>query len=100
MFYLLNLDESPDDTPLVLPVNWAYNILDEFVYDFQSFAELRANLESKTDDEIELLTINSEVIQNCDISIYKFISVFFSPLSLYSNPILMQLFRPGQFNGY
>jgi translation initiation factor 3 subunit L len=44
-----------------LPNQWLWDIIDEFVYQFQSFAQYRNNLKNKTDAELELLKKNPDV---------------------------------------
>ena len=41
--------------PLELPPHWLWDIIDEFIYQFQTFCQFRANLEDRTDAEIEML---------------------------------------------
>jgi translation initiation factor 3 subunit L len=41
--------------PLSLPANWLWDIIDEFIYQFQSFALFRSRPASKTDDELTML---------------------------------------------
>ncbi|KAG1765551.1 RNA polymerase I-associated factor PAF67-domain-containing protein [Suillus occidentalis] len=50
--YLLNSDGP---VPLSLPANWLWDIIDEFIYQFQSFALFRSRPASKTDDELTML---------------------------------------------
>ena len=40
---------------LELPVQWLWDIVDEFIYQFQVFCQYRSNLSNKVDDEIERL---------------------------------------------
>lgn len=40
---------------MMLPNNWLWNMVDEFLYQFQSFAQHRAKLGNKSQEEIELL---------------------------------------------
>ncbi|XP_018375639.1 PREDICTED: eukaryotic translation initiation factor 3 subunit L [Trachymyrmex cornetzi] len=51
------------DTPvqLELPDQWLWELIDEFVYQFQSFAQYRANLSNKTPDEIENLNAHNKI---------------------------------------
>jgi translation initiation factor 3 subunit L len=58
----LHSDHSSDDlvdsdgpVPLSLPANWLWDIIDEFIYQFQSFALFRSRPASKTDDELTML---------------------------------------------
>lgn len=38
-----------------LPNQWLWDMVDEFVYQFQSYCQYRAKLKSKTDEELQLL---------------------------------------------
>ncbi len=51
------------DTPvtLELPNQWLWEIIDEFIYQFQSFQQFRAKLHKKSQDEIEVLRHNPRV---------------------------------------
>jgi translation initiation factor 3 subunit L len=40
---------------MLLPNAWLWSMVDEFLYQFQSFAQYRAKLSSKSAEEIELL---------------------------------------------
>lgn len=40
---------------MMLPNIWLWNMIDEFLYQFQSFAQYRAKLTTKSAEEIELL---------------------------------------------
>lgn len=40
---------------MMLPNVWLWNMVDEFLYQFQSFAQYRAKLTTKSPEEIELL---------------------------------------------
>ncbi|KAF8634026.1 hypothetical protein AX17_004291 [Amanita inopinata Kibby_2008] len=50
--YLLNSDGP---VPLELPEQWLWDIIDEFIYQFQVFCTWRSKVKSKTDDEITML---------------------------------------------
>ncbi|KAK2154394.1 hypothetical protein LSH36_269g04005 [Paralvinella palmiformis] len=54
-----NAAESP--VPLELPNQWLWDIIDEFIYQFQSFSQYRCKLSKKTDEEIEALQANPKV---------------------------------------
>ncbi|KAH8328789.1 hypothetical protein KR059_001521, partial [Drosophila kikkawai] len=43
---------------LELPDIWLWELVDEFVYQFQNFAQYRARLTDKTEDEIQQLCVN------------------------------------------
>jgi translation initiation factor 3 subunit L len=40
---------------MMLPNVWLWNMVDEFLYQFQSFAQYRSKLTTKSQEEIELL---------------------------------------------
>ena len=46
-----------------LPNQWLWDMVDEFVYQFQSFCQYRAKVKSKTDQEIALLRQNDQVLR-------------------------------------
>ncbi|KIK96620.1 hypothetical protein PAXRUDRAFT_825766 [Paxillus rubicundulus Ve08.2h10] len=50
--YLLNSDGP---VTLSLPAQWLWDIIDEFIYQFQSFALFRSRPANKTDDELAML---------------------------------------------
>lgn len=56
--YILNENEP---VSLELPDQWLWELIDEFVYQFQSFTQYKANVSQKTDEEIETLASNSKV---------------------------------------
>ncbi|KAI0087211.1 eukaryotic translation initiation factor 3 subunit 6 [Irpex rosettiformis] len=56
--YLLNSDGP---VPLELPEQWLWDIIDEFIYQFQSFCVWRSKVKSKTDEELMLLVDGSQV---------------------------------------
>lgn len=47
--------------PLELPEQWLWDIIDEFIYQFQSFCVWRSKVKSKTDEELMLLVDGSQV---------------------------------------
>jgi len=51
------------DTPvqLELPNQWLWDIIDEFIYQFQSFCQYRAKLKSKPREEIQRLKDNPHI---------------------------------------
>jgi len=51
------------ETPvnLELPNQWLWEIIDEFIYQFQAFSQYRAKLQKKSGDEIECLKKNPQV---------------------------------------
>ncbi len=40
---------------LELPNQWLWDIVDEFIYQFQSYSQYRARLNKKTDEELDML---------------------------------------------
>ncbi|KAL7421966.1 hypothetical protein Q5752_003738 [Cryptotrichosporon argae] len=68
--YLLN-SEGP--VPLDLPIQWLWDMLDEFVYQFQSFAQWRANAKGKNEDELDMLAEASQIW-----SCYSVLNVLYS----------------------
>lgn len=44
-----------------LPNQWLWDMVDEFVYQFQSFCQYRAKMKSKTEQEIALLKQSDQV---------------------------------------
>ncbi|SPO39876.1 related to eIF3l - translation initiation factor 3 subunit L [Pseudozyma flocculosa] len=50
--YVLN-SEGP--VQLELPAQWLWDIVDEFIYQFQSYSQWRNRVSNKTDDEVALL---------------------------------------------
>jgi len=56
--YILNADQP---VPLELPDQWLWELVDEFVYQFQSFAQFRARVQKKTPEELEKLHAQNKV---------------------------------------
>ncbi|KAG5870721.1 hypothetical protein JTB14_017054 [Gonioctena quinquepunctata] len=56
--YILSAEEP---VPLELPDLWLWELIDEFVYQFQSFAQYRARLQNKKPAELETLNTNNKV---------------------------------------
>jgi translation initiation factor 3 subunit L len=46
---------------LELPDQWLWELVDEFVYQFQSFAQFRARIQKKTPEELESLHKQNKV---------------------------------------
>eukprot|EP00271_Cylindrocystis_brebissonii_P009026 TRINITY_DN23615_c0_g1_i1.p1 TRINITY_DN23615_c0_g1~~TRINITY_DN23615_c0_g1_i1.p1 ORF type:complete len:531 (+),score=143.46 TRINITY_DN23615_c0_g1_i1:193-1785(+) len=44
-----------------LPNLWLWDMIDEFIYQFQSFCQFRAKMKSRTDEEVEILQRNEQV---------------------------------------
>ncbi|CAE7146495.1 unnamed protein product [Rhizoctonia solani] len=68
--YLLN-SEGP--VQLELPDQWLWDIIDEFIYQFQSFCVWRARPTQKTDEELMMLADGSQVW-----SCYSVLNVLYS----------------------
>ena len=49
---------------LELPNQWLWEIIDEFIYQFQAFSQFRSKHGKKTDEEIEILKSSPKVIEN------------------------------------
>lgn len=59
---LFNYILKPDKpVQLELPDQWLWELIDEFVYQFQSFSQYRANLTNKTPEEIENLNTHHKI---------------------------------------
>ncbi|KAI9603714.1 hypothetical protein H4Q26_003313 [Puccinia striiformis f. sp. tritici PST-130] len=56
--YILN-SEGP--VPLDLPVQWLWDIIDEFIYQFASFTTWKGRMGRKTEEEIQLIAENPQV---------------------------------------
>lgn len=56
--YILN---STEPVPLELPDQWLWELIDEFVYQFQTFTQYKASGAQKTADDINALANNSKV---------------------------------------
>ncbi|CAM9650959.1 eukaryotic translation initiation factor 3 subunit L [Lethenteron reissneri] len=56
--YILNA-EGP--VPLELPNQWLWDIIDEFIYQFQSFSQYRCKMAKKSEEEIEFLRTNPKI---------------------------------------
>ncbi|KAJ3214258.1 Eukaryotic translation initiation factor 3 subunit L [Dinochytrium kinnereticum] len=55
------LNSSSEPTDLELPNQWLWDIIDEFIYQFQAFCQFRSKVQSKTDIEIETLKERPDV---------------------------------------
>ena len=61
---IINLDEEAPST-LVLPNQWMWDIIDEFIYQFQSFCQFRAKIMNKTEEEMISLKDNVYKVLIC-----------------------------------
>jgi translation initiation factor 3 subunit L len=50
---------------LELPEQWLWDIIDEFIYQFQVFCTWRSKVKSKTDDELTMLADGGQVGNFC-----------------------------------
>ena len=56
---LFNFSLSPEKpVTLDLPNQWLWEIIDEFIYQFQAFQQFRSKLQKKSGEEIEMLKHN------------------------------------------
>ncbi|KAI0288326.1 eukaryotic translation initiation factor 3 subunit 6 [Russula brevipes] len=69
--YLLNSEDGP--VPLQLPEQWLWDIVDEFIYQFQSYYVWRARVKTKTEEELVMLADGSQVW-----SAYSVLNVLYS----------------------
>lgn len=56
--YIINAN---DPVPLDLPDIWLWELIDEFVYQYQSYSQFRANLMKRTPEELEALNQNHQI---------------------------------------
>ena len=68
------IDETAPST-LVLPNQWMWDIIDEFIYQFQSFCQYRAKIMNKTEEEVLSLKENVHKVNS-----HLFISLLFISL--------------------
>jgi translation initiation factor 3 subunit L len=52
---------APGPVPLELPNQWLWDIIDEFIYQFQSFSQFRSILNKKSETEIDILRRNPKI---------------------------------------
>lgn len=64
---------SPGPVPIELPIDWLYNIIDEFVYQYASFCLWRSKVTGKNDEDREILAESSQVW-----SCYSVLNVLYS----------------------
>ena len=65
--------DSEGPVQLELPIQWIWDMLDEFVYQFQSFAQWRANPKQKTEEELDMLA-EAQQVWSC----YSVLNVLYS----------------------
>ncbi|VDC03799.1 unnamed protein product [Peniophora sp. CBMAI 1063] len=73
--YLLNSDGP---VPLELPEQWLWDIVDEFIYQFQSFCVWRSKVKSKNDEELMILSDASQESGLQVWSAYSVLNVLYS----------------------
>lgn len=56
--YIVHNNDSPDPVDLHLPNRWLWDIIDEFIYQFESCAQYRVTLANKSEEELEYLKEN------------------------------------------
>ncbi|KAI9311986.1 RNA polymerase I-associated factor PAF67-domain-containing protein [Dichotomocladium elegans] len=71
--YILNSDGPVN---LELPNQWLWDIIDEFIYQYQSFSNYRDRLKNKSEEEIALLKGNTQIWTT-----YSVLNVFYSLIS-------------------
>ena len=64
---------SDGPVALDLPVQWLWDLVDEFVWQFSTFAQWRSRPKGKTDDEVAVLAENPQVW-----SCYSVLNVLYS----------------------
>lgn len=57
--YIINDENGPVD--LQLPNQWLWDMVDEFIYQFQAFCQYRSKLKSKSESEIQMLRENQQI---------------------------------------
>ena len=57
----LNCQDSDGPVPLELPEQWLWDIIDEFIYQFQAFCVWRSKVKSKTEEELTMLADANQV---------------------------------------
>ncbi|KAJ0004990.1 hypothetical protein NQD34_011204 [Periophthalmus magnuspinnatus] len=54
-------NDADGPAPLELPNQWLWDIIDEFIYQFQSFSQYRCKTAKKSEEEIEFLRSNPKI---------------------------------------
>lgn len=74
VFIILAAD-APSDLNLDLPNQWLWDIIDEFIYQYQAFCQYRTKLKNKPVEELNLLKNNPQVFlvwkSNCAENEFK-----------------------------
>jgi translation initiation factor 3 subunit L len=64
---------------LTLPDQWLWDIVDEFIYQFQSFSLWRSKAKTKTEDELMMLATEAEGSGGSQLwSCYSVLNVLYS----------------------
>ncbi|CAF0919870.1 unnamed protein product, partial [Didymodactylos carnosus] len=58
---LFNMVLAKEPLKLDLPDQWLWDIIEEFIYQFQSFCNFRTKLQKRTDDDVDQLKRNSKM---------------------------------------
>ncbi|GJJ13018.1 hypothetical protein Clacol_007267 [Clathrus columnatus] len=66
--------DSESPPPLSLPDQWLWDIIDEFIYQFQSFSVWRSRVRQKSEEEIQLLATEGGQVWSC----YSVLNVLYS----------------------
>lgn len=59
--YLYSVSGADAPVGLELPDQWLWELVDEFIYQFQSFSQYRARLNKKTPDELAMINDHNTV---------------------------------------
>lgn len=59
--FSLIIGESSGPVDLELPNQWLWDIIDEFIYQFQAFCQYRSKLKTKSESEIDMLRDNQQI---------------------------------------
>lgn len=59
--FLFGLDDAEEDLDLELPNQWLWDIIDEFIYQFQSFCHYRSKVKKLSETEIAVLKTREDV---------------------------------------
>jgi translation initiation factor 3 subunit L len=91
--------DSDGPISLELPEQWLWDIIDEFIYQFQVFCTWRSKVKSKSDDELVMLADGSQV--RCSSVGYQFVWPHPQVWSSYSVlNVLYSLIQKSKINEY
>lgn len=71
-----SVSDSEGPVDLQLPEQWLWDIIDEFIYQFQAFCVWRSKVKNKTEDELAMLAESSQVWSS-----YSVLNVLYSLIS-------------------